>query len=168
MPITKFHRPRIGSTFLTGCTIRKISATSVHHFPLLFFGDLHCIQTIDLEYQRRLLTSGWIHKFFLLVKPIPVYDRSFSFASGVSAHSIRYAMRRFSSAKAFSISGTVREQYINLRRVGYVLILIRLCVSICIYRTCWYETIKESKETVFPVPEGISRTQCPYRTVNNS
>ena len=27
--------------------------------------------------------------------------------------------------------------------------------------TCWYDTIKERRDTVFPVPEGISSTQCP-------
>ena len=33
---------------------------------------------------------------------------------------------------------------------------------ICAARTCWYETMRDSKETVFPVPEGISSTQWPF------
>lgn len=35
---------------------------------------------------------------------------SFVFSSSLSAHEILYSMSRFNSARAFSISGTVREQ----------------------------------------------------------
>jgi hypothetical protein len=28
--------------------------------------------------------------------------------------------------------------------------------------TCWYDTMRESNDTVLPVPDGISKTQCPY------
>ena len=59
-----------------------------------------------------------MHKFFRLVKPSPVKLRSFSFSSSVSAASIRYSIKRRNSDNAFSISGTVREQYTSFRLVG--------------------------------------------------
>jgi hypothetical protein len=64
------------------------------------------------------LTSGLIQRFFRLVKPRPVKFRSFSLSSSVSAEDIRYSISRFNSVSAFSISGTVREQYTNFRLVG--------------------------------------------------
>jgi len=81
---------------------------------------------------------------------------------------MRYSTSRFSSARAFSISGTVREQYISFRFVGWNL---NKDEKRCRYRreqrqtrTCWYETINDRRDTVFPVPEGISSTQWPYNS----
>lgn len=39
-----------------------------------------------------------------------------------------------------------REQYMSLRFSGI---------------NCWYATMRDRRDTVFPVPEGISSTQCP-------
>jgi hypothetical protein len=63
-------------------------------------------------------TSGCMHRFLRLVSPKPVKASSFSRCSSVSATDMRYPISRFSSESAFSISGTVREQYINLRFTG--------------------------------------------------
>jgi len=59
-----------------------------------------------------------MQRFFRLVNPRPVKLRSFSLSSSVSAEDIRYSISRFNSVSAFSISGTVREQYTNFRLVG--------------------------------------------------
>lgn len=50
------------------------------------------------------LTSGFKHKFLRDVKPSPRNPVAFAPMSS------RYSISRFSSASAFSISGTVREQ----------------------------------------------------------
>ena len=73
----------------------------------------------DWVYPCPMRTSGCMHRFFRLVKPRPKKPSSFSLSSGVSAHDIRYFISLFSSERAFSISGTVREQYISLRFVGW-------------------------------------------------
>ncbi len=93
---------------------QRASTTS----PFFSFTTYTSISERWLEENQSARTSGLMHKFFLLVKPRPVYASSFFFCSSVSAFAARYAISRFNSARAFSISGTVREQYMSFRRVG--------------------------------------------------
>ena len=57
-----------------------------------------------------------------------------------------YEKKNFNSYKVFSISTTVRVQYISFFGMSFARM---------------YDTISESKHTVLPVPVGISRMQWP-------
>lgn len=113
---TQGYTPRIRSALLACESRRQIATTGVDDFPLLLFADLlvsatlgQTRRTITQAACRLLpggypLTSGWRHKFRREVKPIPLKSSSFAPISN------RYSIKRFNSANAFSISGTVREQ----------------------------------------------------------
>lgn len=87
-------------------------------FPFFSFETYACVAsqysaeptTTKMHVQTKRLTSGCRQRFLRLVSPIPRKFSSFILSSSVSAHFIRYSSSRFSSARAFSISGTVREQ----------------------------------------------------------
>lgn len=122
MPITKLHRPRVRTAFLAYRRIGQVTTPCIDDFTLLLLGNLDRRSRIKQGKDAKTgstRTSGCMHKFFRLVKPRPMKLSSFSLCSGVSAHDMRYFMSLFSSERAFSISGTVREQYISLRFVGW-------------------------------------------------
>ena len=108
-------------------------------------------------------TSGCKHKFFRLVSPNPVKFRSFSFCSSVSARLIRYSISLFNSDKAFSISGTVREQYTSFRRVGwnYIRVIMNEVVS-QLYDALAGMTQSTTTMTLsFPFPKAFPRRNGP-------
>lgn len=126
MPVTKLHRSRVRTAFLACRRVGEVTTTRIDDFTLLLLGNLNGEPAITQKkgydentYPWPIRTSGCMHRFFRLVKPRPMKFSSFSLCSGVSAHDIRYFISLFNSESAFSISGTVREQYISLRFVGW-------------------------------------------------
>lgn len=125
MPITKLHRSRVRTAFLACRRVGEVTTPCIDDFTLLLLGNLDRDPAITQKkgynknvYPCPIRTSGCMHRFFRLVKPRPMKFSSLSLCSGVSAHDIRYSTSLFNSERAFSISGTVREQYISLRFAG--------------------------------------------------
>jgi hypothetical protein len=118
MPVTKLNRTWVCPPLLTDGRICQISTFRINDLAFLLLGNLRTKLIRKEQTIFRCLTSGLIQRFFRLVNPRPIKFRSFSASSSVSAQDIRYSSNRFNSVSAFSISGTVREQYINFRFVG--------------------------------------------------
>ena len=92
--------------------VREIAAARVDDLALFLLGDLPRGRSEGARRSERRegRTSGCMQRFLRLVRPMPVKACSFLRSSSDSATATRYSMRRLSSERAFSISGTVREQ----------------------------------------------------------
>jgi hypothetical protein len=101
-----------GSALALSTTVAFVRSRHRASTTLPFFS----LDTFECQSRREQLsvkglhTSGCMQRFLRLVNPKPVKAFSFVRCSSVSATDMRYSTNRFNSERAFSISGTVREQ----------------------------------------------------------